>query len=275
MVLPWLSKKQARIDDTLWRNALEAFAFCSHLDEAAQARLRSLCESFLAGKTISGAQGFEPTPQVCTAIALQACLPVLELGLDGYADFVEIVVYPDQFLVPRRHTDDAGVVHESTEALAGEAMDGGPVVLSWADVSPDIEPGEQARFNVTIHEFVHKLDMADGEPDGIPPLPPARRRRWARVLQTSYEAFCDELDRVERAIPRHIDPESEAADRWYARLPMDPYAATDPAEFFAVSGEMFFVAPAVLADAYPLWYSELAAFFHQDPLGHESGDKTQ
>ena len=274
MPLPWFSKKPspAIIDDPTWAAAVGESPFLDHLGEADLARLRELCEAFLRAKTISGAQGFEVTPFVRASIALQACLPALNLGLQGYADFVEIVVYPDQFLVPRKRTDDAGVVHESTEVLAGEAMDGGPVVLSWADV----QPGEHnLGWNVTIHEFVHKLDLVDGEADGIPPLPPARRRRWAATLDRAYDAFCQELDRVEASIPRHVDPESEAADDWFAQLPLDPYAATDPAEFFAVSGEAFFVAPEVLQDAFPDWYRVLAEFFGQDPLGPAPQDIEQ
>ena len=81
----------------------------------------------------------------------------------------------------------------------------------------------------------------------------------------AFEAFHDALDAIERAIPRHVDPESEDADAWYAELPLDPYAATDEAEFFAVSGEAFFIDPHRLADAYPDWYAQLAGFFRQDP----------
>jgi hypothetical protein len=264
MPLPWFPKKPpAAIDDATWAEVVDGMPFLDHLEPDDLRRLRAICDEFLRRKTVSGARGFEPTPLSRAAIAAQACLPALNLGLAGYDDFVEIVVYPDAFLVPRKRTDDAGVVHESTEVLSGEAMEGGPVVLAWADVAP----GERDHgWNVTIHEFVHKLDMADGEPDGVPPLPPARRRRWIAALEAAYEAFCDELERVEGSIPRHVDPEDAEADEYYAGLPLDPYAATDPAEFFAVSGEAFFVAPEVLAEAFPEWYRELAAFFRQDPL---------
>lgn len=262
MPLSWFARRPPAIDDDRWRQVLESFPFAGHLSADDLARLRALCEQFLRRKTVSGAHDFRVTPEVRAAIAFQACLPALNLGLAGYDDFVEIVVYPAQFLVPRRQTDDAGVVHESVEALAGEAMDGGPVVLSWEDVATG--PREHGT-NVTIHEFVHKLDLADGEADGIPPLPASRRRRWRETLEQAHDAFCDELDRIERAIPRHVDPESATADRWYARLPLDPYAATDAAEFFAVSGESFFVAPELLAEAFPDWYRELADFFRQDP----------
>ncbi|MCL4743918.1 MAG: zinc-dependent peptidase [Burkholderiaceae bacterium] len=256
------ARQPVEIDERTWRAVLDGFGLSAHLDAHAHARLRALCGEFLADKTISGARGFEVTPLVRAAIAYQACLPVLELGLSGYEDFVEVIVYPAQFLVPRTQVDEAGVVHESVDALSGEAMERGPIVLSWADVAPDAQP---TGWSVAIHEFVHKLDMADGEPDGVPPLAARARARWRKALHSAYRRFCRELDSAERAIPRDVDPESEAADRYFGALALDPYAATDHAEFFAVSGEAFFVSPDSLADAFPDWYAELAAFFRQDP----------
>jgi len=270
MPLPWFGRRPApQIDDKLWRRTVADFPFAGHLGEAELESLRALCEEFLRRKTFSGAHDLPVTPRMQAAIAFQACLPVLHLGLGGYDDFVELVIHPDQFIVRRSQVDEAGVVHESVEALAGEAMDRGPVVLSWADAAP----GERSRgWNVTIHEFVHKLDLADGDADGIPPLPRAARARWEQALLAAYEDFCNQLDRVERAIPPHVDPEGPAADPYYARLPLDPYAATDPAEFFAVSGEAFFVAPDALAQAFPAWYEALAGFFRQDPRRQPAGD---
>src|SRR5690606_24417954 len=164
----------ADIDEALWRESLAAMPWLRHLDAGARQRLRERVAGFLAAKTITGAAGFEIDDRVRIAIAIQACLPILNLGLQAYDDFVEIIVYPDRFLVPRSQVDDAGVVHESTDELAGEAMEHGPVVLSWHDAAPD---GER-NWNVVIHEFAHKIDMLDGEPDGVPPLPPSRRAAW-------------------------------------------------------------------------------------------------
>ena len=251
------------IAEAHWQRAADALATGVSLTPAQWRRLRTLATGFLGEKTFSGAQGFTVTEEVRIAIAAQACLPVLTLGLGAYRDFLEIVVYPAQFRVPRREVDEAGVVHESLEWLAGEAHDGGPVVLSWADADP---AATQGPFNVVIHEFVHKLDLLDGEADGIPPLPPGRRAAWTRALHAAHTDFCDLLDALERAIPRDIDPESEAADPWYAQLPLDPYAATDPAEFFAVSGEAFFLDPESLRARWPDWYAQLASLFRLDAV---------
>jgi Mlc titration factor MtfA (ptsG expression regulator) len=98
-------------------------------------------------------------------------------------------------------------------------------------------------------------------------MPAGRQAHWRDTLEAAFDAFVAELDAVEAEIPRHFDPESEAADAWYGRLPLDPYAATDEAEFFAVAAETFFVEPDVLADAFPALYGCFVTYFRLDPRG--------
>jgi hypothetical protein len=132
------------------------------------------------------------------SIAAQACLPILELGLDWYAGFTGIVVYPGDFRVRRKEIDEDGVVHEWDDELAGEAMPGGPVVLSWDAAAHDLQ------MNVVIHEFVHKLDMLSGAADGVPPLHAGMSRKaWLKVLDDAYQGFCDA---VERGQDTWLDP---------------------------------------------------------------------
>jgi Mlc titration factor MtfA (ptsG expression regulator) len=258
--------RSALIDDDLWRETLEALPFVARLRAAERARLRELAQRFLATKQMSAAGELELTAAIQVNIAAQACLPVLELGLHWYEGWTSIVVYPDEFLVPREITDDAGVVHEYVEPIAGEAWDGGPLLLSWADAQM-----RDGSYNVVIHEFTHKLDMLNGDADGLPPfdrrlhagLNPAQ---WRRALDDAFERLNAELDLIEREIPAEVDAESPEADRYFARLPLDPYAATSTGEFFAVSSEAFFVAPERLREAFPEWYAALAAFFRQDAL---------
>jgi Mlc titration factor MtfA (ptsG expression regulator) len=248
---------EARIGDAHWAALVATYPFVQAVGPQRLARLRTLTDEFLGCKRFAGAADLSVDDHIGTSIALQACLPVVELGLHWYDDFEQVIVYPDQFLVPRTHADEAGVVHEELAALAGEALPGGPVVLSWADASADSDDG----WNVVIHEFVHKLDLRDGEADGIPPLPGARRRVWRAALDDAYRAFRRQLVRVERAIPRGIDPDGPAADAYYADLPLDPYAAQDPAEFFAVCSEAFFLDPDLVEAHFPSFFQELANFF--------------
>ncbi len=75
---------------------------------------------------------------------------------------------------------------------------------------------------------------------------------------------------IEAAIPPDVDPESPEADAWYGQLPLDPYAASDEAEFFAVSSEHFFADPWALAETMPQWYALLRSYYRQDPMARLS-----
>ena len=237
------------LGDDDWSYALRWLPFLARLDADTASRVRALAAELLARKQFTGAAGLVMTRDMAMLIAVQAVLPVNRLGLRWYDDFSEIIVYPSEFLVDREVSDDLGLVSRQNEVLSGEAMHGGPVVLSWIDAS---NPGEgDHAYNVVIHEFAHKLDLADGEADGCPPLGAAERARWLDTLEAAYDDFCQRLEDVEASIPRHVDPESDDADPYWARLPLDAYAATDPSEFFAVASEAWFVGRERFEAAYP------------------------
>ncbi len=269
-----LSREPAAIPDELWQSTLRQLPFLDRLDGDERARLKILCERLLARKPVSGAKGFEVSDAIAVLIAAQACVLVLNLDLSLYDDMSAVIVFPDAFGVRQRHVDEAGVVHEWDEELAGEAVEqGGAVALSWFDVELQQEPG--ATHNIVIHEFAHKIDMGRGAANGCPPFlkdlhAPDRLRDWPEVFSAAYEDFCERVDRLEDALPPDFDADHpEHADRYdalAAELPLDPYASRDPAEFFAVASEAFFVAPQPLAGAYPEVYRKLSAYYRQDPL---------
>jgi Mlc titration factor MtfA (ptsG expression regulator) len=263
MIWPLDRRRIVPVDLQAWHALEAALPFLRGLEPTEQQRMREMVAAFLTSKSITGVQGMHPDDTTRLVIAAQACLPVLHLGLGHYDDFVEVVVHPSAFVVRRTITDESGLMHEFDDVLAGEAMHGGPIVLSWEDVK---DGAFDDRTNIVIHEFVHKLDMADGEADGCPPLPPARRANWRDALAAAYDAFVDAVERAEASMPDDIDPEDEAADPYYAGLPLDPYAATDAAEFFAVAAEAFFVSPESLATAFPTLYSQFRDYFRQDTL---------
>jgi Mlc titration factor MtfA (ptsG expression regulator) len=229
----WLRKRTAaarEIPDVLWRSVLARYAFLSQRPNEEVERLRMLAGRFLATKEFTGANGLEITDEIALSIAAQAVLPVLHLGLDWYDDFVGIVVHPDEVVAKRTSVDETGVVHDWEEVISGEAMDRGPVMLSWRDVS---SAGDRAHegYNVVIHEFVHKIDMRDGKPDGCPPLRSlSARKAWLDVMQREFETFREKAIIAERF---------GGDETW-----LDPYGATSIDEFFAVASEAYFVAPA-------------------------------
>jgi MtfA peptidase len=260
------------IPDDLWRATVEALPFVARLDALDRQRLRRLAEALLAEKEMSAAGDLELNAAIQVNIAAQACLPVLNLGIEWYRGWDSIVVYPGEFLVPREVVDDDGVVHEYVEPIAGEAWDGGPLLLSWEDAQIGAGDGGSG-YNVVIHEFTHKIDMLNGDADGVPPFdrrlhPQLDAHGWQQALDDAYERFNAELDLIEGSLPDGLAPDDEAADAHYAHLPLDAYAAYDLGEFFAVSSEAFFVDPARLEQAFPQWYRQLAQFFRQDPLNH-------
>ena len=234
------------IPEPLWREALETLSFVAIYTDAELERLRELSVIFLTEKSIVGGGDFQVTPLVRVAIAIQACVLVLNIDphyLDGWEN---VIVYPDEFVTDLEFEDDAGVVHQRKEALAGEAVLGGPVVLSW----PDVQAGadwSNAGMNLVIHEFAHKLDMRSGEANGCPPLrdetPP---RSWQKAMNSAFGHFRSRLEKGEETA-------------------IDPYAAESPAEFFAVLSEVFFSDPTLLLHEYPKIYELFSWFYKQDP----------
>jgi len=236
------------IPDPLWQLTLMRLPFLARLGEADRAELRRLCSLFLDRKQFHGVGGLEVTDEMALAVAAQACLPVLRLGLDLYAGFVGIVMHPDEVVAQRSVMDEDGIVHEYDETLTGEAMSGGPVMLAWSDVR-DAAEGADWGYNVVIHEFAHVIDMGAGDVDGVPPLPDlASREHWIATIDGAYEKFCALVDAGVDTV-------------------IDPYGAEAVEEFFAVAVEAFFVSPVPFRRESPELYGLLADYFRQDPAG--------
>lgn len=235
------------IPDAMWQLTLARYPFLAQRPARDLDELRRLTSLFLHEKQFHGVRGFEITDDIAVAVAAQACLPVLALGLELYRGFVGIVMHADEVLARRVVTDDDGVVHEYDEPLVGEAsIDTGQVMLTWHDVHNAQEFADWG-YNVVIHEFAHVLDALNGEVDGIPgPMSRTEQQQWAQVLESEYQAFCEQVDGGDDTL-------------------LDPYGAQGPEEFFAVASEAFFVAPQAMKKEQPALYRLLASYFRQDP----------
>jgi MtfA peptidase len=245
----WIAKKRRpEIAPEIWAKTIANLPFLAALSAEDQSDLKKLAEDFLAEKEFSTAGGLQLSDEICVAIAAQGCLPILKLGLTAYRNWVGIVVYPNEFVVPRQFEDEDGIVHEYDDVLSGEAWEGGPLIISWQDVQM---AGDG--YNVVIHEFAHKLDMLNGEPDGIPALHSGiGEAEWSEIFFPAYDDFCRRVDDGEETV-------------------IDPYASEHPAEFFAVLSESFFELPDVVAAEYPALYALLQRYFRQDPLARLNG----
>lgn len=236
------------IPDALWQATVAAYPFLAALSAADQQALRELCMQFLAHKEFHAIAPLTLTDAMALDIAAQACLPVLRLGLRYYEGWVGIVLHADEVVAPREVMDEDGVVHQYDETLSGEAMEGGPVMLSWTDVRMARQSHAEA-YNVVVHEFVHKLDMADGEVNGAPPLPSrAAHDAWMAVMEREYSRFCSDVRRRRATY-------------------LDPYAAGHVSEFFAVASEAFFVDAQAFKAEHPALYELFAGFYLQRPAG--------
>lgn len=265
LVKGWLPRRwrtPPAIPDALWSQTLGAHAFLDNLSHPEKALLRQLCAHFLQEKEFHPANGLPFHDAMALAIAAQACLPLLHMHgpsgaptthplqvLDWYNDFVGIVVQPGAVVARRKTVDGAGVVHHYDEVLAGEAMDRGPIMLSWDAVHTG-QVGSAHGSNVVIHEFVHKMDMRNSpygdSPDGAPPLPAgfmgtsSREQAswiWRKTMENAYFDFREAVS---------------ISERFGGEKPwLDDYAATHPAEFFAVTCEAYFVQRPLFAESFP------------------------
>ena len=250
--MKWLENLRTRytlshhpISHVKWQTLLHKTPIFHHLSSVEKAHLREITTLFLNRKTINGVQGLPVSTEMTLAIAVQACLPILKLGLDYYDGWVEIVLYPGAFRVSRKNSDENGLIVDETKVLSGESWSRGPVILSWEDIESDLS-GKHPGHNVVIHEFTHKLDMLNGSTNGMPPLHSnMSREHWTAVFSDAFEHF-----------QHHVT---------HHRSDINPYAATSPAEFFAVMSEYFFAAPQILTRNYPLVYKQLALYYRQNP----------
>jgi len=241
--------RKGNIGDAEWQRALNAYGFTRVLNADERARLKQLVILFLAEKPINAAANLNIDDGARLAIAIQACMLILNLDLDWYKSWTEVIVYPGEFTARHEEVDEAGVVHVVEQTMSGESWDHGTVVLSWADVS---QAGREDGYNVVIHEFAHQIDMLNGEANGFPPLhADMNREQWAQAFSRAYEHFCKRVDDWEETT-------------------IDEYAAENPGEFFAVFSEAFIETPQVVRKAYPEVYAQLVQFYRQDPAARQS-----
>jgi Mlc titration factor MtfA (ptsG expression regulator) len=234
------------LPEPAWRDAVASLPLLGGLSGDELDRLGELVTLFLLEKELVAAGGYALSDDMRLKIAAQACLPILNLGLDYYAGWVSVIVYPDEFVPEYEFMDEYGVVHQMREPMIGESWERGPVILSGVDAE---RSGELDGVNVVVHEFAHKLDMLNGAPDGFPPLHADMAPKcWTETFSAAFDDFCAKVERGMETV-------------------LDPYAAESPGEFFAVMSEAFFEIPLTLRHEYPEVYRQLAAFYRQDTAG--------
>ena len=156
----WRMRRMLRrnpIPHHIWQRMTRRVVLFRGLDAVQMAHLREMTTWFLGQKSITGAQGLEVTLSMKVAVAAQACLLILNLGVEYFDGWVEVIIYPGAFRVNHAETDSFGLVHNEASVVTGESWLRGPVILSWDEVERDTYH-DHAGHNVVLHEFAHKLD---------------------------------------------------------------------------------------------------------------------
>lgn len=252
-MMSWIKHWQVRrvlkrepIAHEFWHNLMAKDPLFAGLSSVQKAHLRELTTLFKYQKNFRASDDFNLTQSMALTISAHACLLILELGLDYYQGWRDIIVYPTAFVVERDETDELGVVVHQAQVLGGEAWLTGPVVLEWQSFKAESDEFTPGR-NLVLHEFEHKLDMLNGAANGMPSLHKTmNREHWTQAFSKAFEQLQHQVEHGHHPA-------------------INPYAATDPAEFFAVSTEYFFTAPHLLNHHFPAVYEQLCLFYRQDP----------
>jgi len=172
-------------------------------------------------------------------VACSAVIPLFGYPGTSFDNISEVLIYKGRF------NYDYDTQHGEGRHILGMVGDGAMnrhMILSKPDLRNGFDKNIN-RHNVGIHEFVHLLDKADGDTDGIP-----------KFVLNSKEVG-DWLNLVEEEMEKILEGNSI----------INPYGATNEAEFFSVVSEYFFMQPKFLRHHHPEVYTKLKKIYHQDP----------
>ena len=233
-----------------WRHLLhDEMVHWRWLDDEERRTMEDRIRLFLVDHGFEWAAGLEPSVDIEVVVAAAASLLTLELDDRYYREVSSIIVYPaDVVMRGRRSSLEApGLESEGCMPISGQAMLHGPVLISWATARAALAHPERGR-NTIAHEFAHKIDMASGSANGVPPMPADLLGPWEAVCSRAF----DELRSGES--PHGF---------------LDPYGGTNRAEFFAVATETFFSRPLEMRHRMPDLYDVVGRFYRQDPAERE------
>ncbi|MDZ4754635.1 MAG: zinc-dependent peptidase [Phycisphaerae bacterium] len=258
MLLRWFRRR--RIHRTPfppgWRVLLDRhMRFWSTLTADEQGRMEDELRFFIAERNWEGCNGLVLTESMQAIIAAQACRLLLGRPEDRFGNVSTILVYPSGYVAgpPQTSTLPGGRVQVLAGAgmpVLGQAHERGPVILSWSHTLAGAIHDQDGN-NLVLHEFAHKLDMANGAIDGTPRMSSAKQaREWHEAMTTARQRLVHDL-------------------QIGLNVPLRPYALTNPGEFFAVATEVFFERPGAMQEWDAELYRVMAEWYRQDPVGRD------
>jgi Mlc titration factor MtfA (ptsG expression regulator) len=234
----FLQKKKVKITEPvplLLKNILhEQVPFYQQLNESRQAEFQERVIHFLTQIKITGVNTVvEDVDKVL--IAASAIIPIFNFPGWEYRNLNEVLLYPDSF----DHEFEQQGEGRNILGMVGSGALNHVMILSQFELRQSFS-NETGKNNTAIHEFVHLVDKTDGAIDGIPEslLHKQYIKPWLQLMQEKIKEIIDD------------------------RSDINPYGATDEAEFFAVVSEYFFERPELLKEKHPELYELLLKIFH-------------
>jgi len=213
--------------------------FYQQLDETQQELFASRVHHFIASTRITGVNTVvEEIDKVY--VAASAVIPTFGFPDWEYININEVLLYPDSF----NHDFEQQGTDRSILGMVGTGAYEDVMILSQHELRQGFF-NKTGKSNTAIHEFVHLVDKTDGSTDGVPEF----------ALQHNY--VLPWLDLVHKKMKQILANRSD----------IDPYGATNQAEFFAVVAEYFFERPDLLKEKHPDLYEVLSSIFRQQPAG--------
>jgi len=207
--------------------------FYQNLDAERKIEFENRMMRFLSHVRITGVK--TPVEDIDRVfVAVSAIIPIFGFKSWDYINLNEVLLYPGSF---GDEFEQEGQ-HRNTLGMVGSGALNNVMVLSQHDLRQAFI-NKSGKENVAIHEFVHLVDKTDGSVDGIPEF----------LLERKY--ILPWLDLMHKNIRKILDDKSD----------INPYGATNEAEFFAVVSEYFFERPDLLKQNHPELYELLKKIF--------------
>ncbi|GGF23055.1 M90 family metallopeptidase [Hymenobacter cavernae] len=225
-----------------WRQVLASrVAFYLALSKNEKQRFERAVQVFLAETRITGVQ-VEVDDTTRVLVAASAIIPVFGFPDWQYGNLGEVLIVPDAWKQDKDPNKELAPLEGTLLGSVQNFQNQHYMRLSKASLEQGFKDAMDKQ-NVGIHEFAHLLDQADGVIDGVPKLalPPELLQPWAEVMQREIQAIRD------------------------GKSEINPYGATNEAEFFAVVTEYFFEKPEKLQENHPELYQLLSRALRQNP----------
>ena len=222
-----------------WRTILmNDVAYYLHLNASERQRFEHDILMFFKKVRITGVDT-EIRDKDRILVASSAVIPLFGYPGSSFDNLSEVLIYKGSF--NHEYETERGKDRRIL-GMVGDGVMNRHMILSKKALREGFDKNHISH-NVGIHEFVHLLDKADGQTDGIPLF----------VLQSKeVEPW---LDVVTGEIQDILDGKSK----------INPYGATNEAEFFSVASEYFFMQPQLLQKNHPELYDKLVNIYKQDP----------